>query len=257
MARSWVSVAFTLSWVSLVLTIIAFVCGLVVSGVTSSSATLGFALENAVDFLSSALVCWRFWGGGKAVPEAQLEQREKRASVGIAISFVILAFVVGGVAIGHLSTHERPSDVTVLIALSVPSAIAFGLLGGLKMWVGQATSSASMKKDAACSLCGAVLSLGVIVGALAVGADERLWFVDALVAVVVALLLLSYGCFVLVKNAKQNNAWWTWRFWQESSVTSRAARHRHAGQMTEIGEQMPRHGLAESEPRLVVAVDAV
>ena len=83
--------AFVLSWVSLLLTVAAFVVGCAVAAVTSSSATLGFALENAVDFLSSALVCWRFYGGGKSVPEAKLEEREKRASVGIALSFVVLA----------------------------------------------------------------------------------------------------------------------------------------------------------------------
>ena len=48
--RSWVSIAFTLSWISLILTVIAFICGLVVASVSGSSATLGFALENAVDF---------------------------------------------------------------------------------------------------------------------------------------------------------------------------------------------------------------
>ena len=73
------------------------------------------------------------------------------------------------------------------------------------MWVGMATDSASMKKDAACSLCGCVLSLGVCVGAAAVGADERIWWLDALVALLVSTGLLLYGSGVLFKNARQGN----------------------------------------------------
>ena len=65
--------AYVVSWISMVCTVVALVLGLVVSVISKSSATLGFALENAVDTISSALVLWRFWGGGAVVPEAVLE----------------------------------------------------------------------------------------------------------------------------------------------------------------------------------------
>jgi divalent metal cation (Fe/Co/Zn/Cd) transporter len=210
--------AFALSWISLLLTVVAFVAGLVVAVNTSSSATLGFALENAVDFFSSALVCWRFWGGGATVPESELVLREKRASVGIAMSFVVLACVVGGVASGHLGAHERPSDLGILVSLAAPSAVCFGVLGALKMWVGLSTRSPSMRKDAACSLCGAFLSVGTCVSAGAVTADESVWFLDALVAILVSVGLLLYGAYVLAKNAAQRNRWWTASFWWQPSA---------------------------------------
>ena len=75
--------AYVLSWVSLVCTVAAFFAGLVISISARSAATLGYALENWVDSLSSILVLWRFWGGGKTVPEEQLAQREKRASIAV------------------------------------------------------------------------------------------------------------------------------------------------------------------------------
>jgi divalent metal cation (Fe/Co/Zn/Cd) transporter len=224
MGHSWTWWAYALSWISLVVTILAFIAGLVVAAVTASSATLGFALENAVDFFSSALVCWRFWGGGASVPEATLELREKRASVGIAISFIVLAIVVGSVASAHLSHAERPSDVGVLVGLAAPSALAFGALGFAKWRVGVATQSPSLKKDAACSLCGAVLSLGVCVGAAAVGADEALWWVDALVALLVSVGLLLYGAFTLYKNGVQGNRWWRASFWSARHGTPQPRR---------------------------------
>eukprot|EP00322_Chrysochromulina_rotalis_P028669 CAMPEP_0115851422 /NCGR_PEP_ID=MMETSP0287-20121206/12475_1 /TAXON_ID=412157 /ORGANISM="Chrysochromulina rotalis, Strain UIO044" /LENGTH=321 /DNA_ID=CAMNT_0003305457 /DNA_START=32 /DNA_END=998 /DNA_ORIENTATION=- len=244
--------AFFLAWLSLLLTVIAFAVGLSLAFVTSSSATLGFALENAVDFLSSVLVCWRFWGGGTSVPEATLALREKRASVGIAIAFILLAIVVGGVAIGHMASEEAPSHVGALLGLAVPSAMAFGTLGGLKLWVGIMTDSPAMRKDGLCSLCGALLSVGVIAGVIATDSSHgAVWWVDAMVAIVVSVGLLLHGILsafalsalafcihiqtslslmpasilsltvfsltdrtALIKNWQQGNKWWTAAFWR-------------------------------------------
>lgn len=220
-SRPGVREAYVVSLVSLVITVLALVLGLVVTFASSSSATLGFALENAVDTFSSALVLWRFWGGGASVPEATLELREKRASVGIAASFVLLGCVVGGVAIQHLTTHDELKEVGTLYALAVPSMLIFFVLGSLKLRIGRATDSASMKKDAACSLCGSLLSLGVILGAALSQNDDRLWFFDALVALVIAAALFAYGLLVLVKNARQRNRWWTAAFWSQGLAASR------------------------------------
>ena len=225
------SEAFLLSWISLLVTVVAFVAGLIVAVATASSATLGFALENAVDFVSSALVCWRFQGGGKSIPEATLELREKRASVGIALSFVALAFVVGGVASGHLSTHESPSNVGALLGLAVPSVLLFSGLGGLKLWVGIATKSPSMKKDAACSLCGALLSLAVCIGvAASEGTDGDVWWFDAMMALLVSICLLIYGAGVLIKNALDGMQWWLPEFW----ITAHDRKHKGVVKVGEL-----------------------
>ena len=147
--------AYLISWLSLALTGLAFVIGLAVATSSNSSATLGFALENAVDGISSALVLWRFWGGGHSIPVAELELREKRASVGIAIAFVVLAVTVGGTASAHISEHSVPGNVAALLGVSAPSVVVFTVLGAVKLHLGFATHSPSLKKDAACSLCGA------------------------------------------------------------------------------------------------------
>ena len=207
--------AYLISWVSLALTGIAFVVGLIVATSSNSSATLGFALENAVDGISSALVLWRFWGGGHSIPVAELELREKRASVGIALAFVVLAVTVGGTASAHISEHSVPSNVEALLGVSAPSVVVFAVLGAIKLHLGFATHSPSLKKDAACSLCarrlqpmyarlqpheselqphaprcGALLSLGVCIGTAV--AHEAWWF-DAVVALLVSGALLLHA----------------------------------------------------------------
>lgn len=109
--------------------VLAVVTGVIIAVAARSAATLGFALENAVDTLSSVLVLWRFWGGG-TVPEHVLESREKRASIGIGCSFVILAIVVGGVAARNLALAHEPDEVTTLIAFAAPSAVIFAVRAG-------------------------------------------------------------------------------------------------------------------------------
>ena len=224
--------AYIISWVSLVLTVIGLIVGLVVSVLTKSSATLGFALENAVDGISSVLVLWRFWGGGKGQSEGALAMREKRASVGIAIVFVILAITVGTAGGQHLASHGELDHIHVLLGLAVPSVLIFGALGVVKVMLGNKTKSPSLKKDGACSLCGALLSLGVAVGA-ALHDIPSMWWFDGAVALSVAIALGVSGLYTLWKNARQSNAWWTVRFWLKAQVASSRPPPEHAPPIVE------------------------
>lgn len=216
-----------LSWCSIVFTLAAVISGLIVGAKTNSAAELGFAIENGVDFISSLIVLWRF-GGGRPIPSEELELRELRASVGIALSFVALAIVCTAVAVSHLKLNEPVTHVESLLALSIPSFIVFAVLGGLKLWVGISTKSYAMKKDAACSICGAVLSLGVVIG---VAADQHsggdVWWFDAIVALVVSFVLFVYGMADLVKNRRYQ--WWSCRFWKTPTVRGEAAKRAEKG----------------------------
>jgi len=205
--------AFLVSWLSVVITVLATLVGIAVATRSGSSAILGFALENFVDTFSSLLLVWRFWGGGTSVSEYILELREKRASVGIAFAFCVLAFVVGGMALSHLAAHHETEDSASLLLLAAPSVVVFLVLGVLKAHIGAETDSPSMKKDAACTLCGAVLSLGVCVGVFLAKANAALWWTDAAVALMVSAGLLAHGVHTLAKNARQHNKWWTQQWW--------------------------------------------
>lgn len=199
----------------MVFTVLGFIIGLAVSIVTGSSATLGYALENAVDSFSSGLVLWRFWGGGKAgsPSEEELELREKRSSIGIAIAFMVLGFVVGGVASSHLAHETEPDKLTALLSLSIPSVPIFGVLGLAKLYVGTKIDSPSLKKDGICSVCGSGLSLGVSIGGLLLLGGADAWWLDGTIAVLVSLGLFGYGFYTLHKAFEEGNKWWTAAFW--------------------------------------------
>lgn len=59
-----------------------------------SSALLGYGLEALVDVWSSVLVLWRFWNDpdGEGQYFLVTRRREQRASVGIAVTFILIGF---------------------------------------------------------------------------------------------------------------------------------------------------------------------
>jgi divalent metal cation (Fe/Co/Zn/Cd) transporter len=209
--------AFQISIVSAIVTVIAFIAGLSISISTHSSATLGYSLENLVDLVSSLIVLWRFHGGDTANKE-ELQKREKRASIGIALLMVILAICVFSVAVEHLAEGHAPSALHQLISLSVPSLLIFLILGILKFNIAIKTQSPAMKKDAVCSLGGAILSLGVLIGVGLFQSDDAIWWFDAFVAIIISILLGLYGVRTVVKNILEDKKYWTMKFWMEGKV---------------------------------------
>lgn len=219
MFKATVSDAYNISVISMVFTVIAFVAGLLISIATKSAATLGYSLENLVDSISSALVLWRFWGGGKTVPIEELEQREKRASIAIGVTFIFLAVAVVAVAGQHLANSEEPDDPLTLMILSIPSVIVFGVLGIGKLWLGSRAQldSSSLRKDGLCSVCGSLLSVAVLVSSSLQYAGDGIWWLDGAAAVAISAGLFVVGMRTMVHNALQGNRFWDPRFWTMDS----------------------------------------
>ena len=223
--------AYNVSVASLVLTVCAFCAGLAISIHSSSSAALGYALENGVDAIGSVLVLWRFWGAG-IVSEAQLELREKRADVGIAVMFVLLGWLVAINGMATLASHEEADNHSFLLGLSVPSAFLFGGLGFYKLRIAHEVDSMALRKDGFCSLAGACLSCGVLIGYFLM-VEAGIWWADGVVAIIVGLVLVVAGALSLKKNVALR--WWSRQFWVTEA--SRAATKRRArAEMSDLSD---------------------
>ena len=223
--------AYNVSVASLILTVCVFCAGLAISVHSSSSAALGYALENGVDAIGSVLVLWRFWGAG-TVSEAQLELREKRADVGIAIMFVLLGWLVAINGMATLASHEEADNHSFLLGLSVPSAFLFGFLGFYKLRIAHEVDSMALRKDGFCSLAGACLSCGVLVGYFLM-VEAGIWWADGTVAIIVGFVLVVAGATSLKKNLALR--WWSRQFWVTEA--SRAATKRRArAEMSDLSD---------------------
>lgn len=196
--------AFRLSWISLVITVIAAGIGIAYFVLSDSALMLCFGLENLVDFLSSAVVLWRFYcpsGEVDPVMEALLQKREKRAS--IAISF-ILALLGFGVMLAAVDDFEEKGDgedekwIRSIIIIAAVSFLIFLTLTVFKFRYGRLLHSASLIKDGMCSLIGTILSGSLLVNSFIIWRAEQAWFLDPIVAIACGLISLYVGARALV-----------------------------------------------------------
>jgi len=211
--------AYELSVLSLVASFIAILMGAISSVQTRSATALGYCLENAVDFLGSVLVLWRFAGN---VSKEVLDSREQRADAGISMMFIVLGIVVGIDGVKDLLYRDKDRDVVELIALYAPSLVVFVLLGCAKIHVGRAVKSSSLRKDGMCSLAGALLSAGVLLSAV-IEELTPIWWIDSLVAVIVAMGLASKGAHSLTLFARKGLRFWTADFWRGDDALAAAS----------------------------------
>jgi hypothetical protein len=184
---------------------------------------VGFGLEATLDGISSALVIWRFKtpkgrehanaeaaANFKAVRDAK---RERNSGIGIGATFVFSsALLLCSAAYKALSWDaERPEHklgeqegANISVLLSVPSAVIFGALALAKFRLAAQLDSEVLRKDALCSVLGAVLALIVTVAGLAeeaAGGDpQTMAQVDASASAVIALILLVEGSRTLWHN---------------------------------------------------------
>ncbi|GMI46280.1 hypothetical protein TrCOL_g2126 [Triparma columacea] len=144
---------------------------------------------------------------------AKLDSREKRASILIACVLFVLGITVLSVAVEHLVEESHGTNNGLLIGLSFPSAVVFSALAVVKFRMADMLGSPSFKKDAICSMFGAILSIGVFLGTCIKSANEGAWWIDGVVAVVVALICMWVGLRTMLKNADEGNKYWTYEFW--------------------------------------------
>lgn len=215
--------AFVLSWISLVVTIIAAIVGVVGSVSLQSPLLLVYGLENFIDFFSSAIVVWRFYTPSSQLNEqdadrdARLEAREKRASVAITVVIATLGFSAILSSVNNLVDGDEASvnDLWTLYYLSFVSFLVFGSLALLKLRYAAQLKSSSLKKDGICSTIGAILALALFVNTFVdLSSHGSLWWLDPVVAFVCGIGCLIYGLRGIYKAYVRDNlpifsiSWW-------------------------------------------------
>lgn len=207
--------AFWLSWISLVCTTIAAIGGLVGFSKTESTLILAFGLENVVDFISSAVVLWRFYcpHGGNEAKMAELEKREERASLAISIVIGILGLFVFSVGIADMLERDKDTDLSLLFIISFISIIVFGSFTIIKFKYANDLDSPSLHKDGVCSLIGTCLSASLLFTTAIVDSAPGAWYIDPIVSLIIGVSATVYGFRVVIKMMQDgvpifNPGWW-------------------------------------------------
>mmetsp|Transcript_1551 Transcript_1551/g.2347 ORF Transcript_1551/g.2347 Transcript_1551/m.2347 type:complete len:273 (-) Transcript_1551:97-915(-) len=207
--------AFYLSWVSLVCTIIAAVGGLVGYSKTESTLILTFGLENFVDFISSAVVLWRFYcpHGTDEAQLAILQKREERASVAISIVIGLLGIFVFVIGITDMLKEDVDTDLSLLFAISFVSILVFGTLSIVKFKYSNDLNSPSLYKDGICSLIGTCLSASLLLTTAIIEHAPGAWYIDPVVSLIIGITSIVYGFRVVFHMVGQgvpifHPDWW-------------------------------------------------
>ncbi len=140
------------------------------------------------------VVMWRFYLPRKDPDrEALLMKREKRASIAISFILALLGVAVLIAALEDFAHKETKDDLRVISIVSIVSVVVFGCMTIVKFHMGKKLQSASLKKDAICSLIGTILSASLFVNTLIIMGQSKAWWLDPFVAFSCAIGSLIYG----------------------------------------------------------------
>lgn len=177
----------TLSWVSLLWMTAEGLVGLWAGIVARSIALIAWALSSAVEGMASVIVIWRFTGA-----RAMSETSELHAQRAVAVSFWLLAPYVLVEAVHKLVTREAPSPSPLGIALTAASLVLMPVLGIAKRQLGRRLQSAATAGEGTQNMLCAYLA-GAVLAGLALNWWLGWWWIDPLIAVLVAAVAVKEG----------------------------------------------------------------
>ncbi|XP_032241347.2 transmembrane protein 163 isoform X2 [Nematostella vectensis] len=196
LTEKWRLAAMGLSIASIIINLALGVAYFFLSEVTWSSAAFGFAFQVLLDCLSSIVVLWRFYGieGRK-----YSYQRERRACLGIGISFVVSSIVISAKAIHTLVINEEPKRSMNLLFVSGTSVFLLFSMAYIKYLVAYKTDSRALRIDAFNTSAGGVMAFAVTLTSILYEHSNKIWFLDATVALGISLVFFLYGVRTIIE----------------------------------------------------------
>lgn len=194
----WWRAAIIISVASAYITLLLSVSSFVSSGISDSSAAFAIAFDAMLGMTSSCVIVWRFYKGanGRLGP-----LKEKRACTVIAACFILSGLMMFCRAIDCLVGNKEPQKTTSLLIISSVGFVCYMGLFYVKYCVADKLKSLALRTDSIDSGLGAAMALGLILSTVIYQQTHKSWFLDASIALVIALVTFGYGIKVLVNIA--------------------------------------------------------
>ena len=198
-----VSKAVRLSWLTVVYNVVE---GLVSIGFgirDDSVALAGFGVDSFIEVASALVVLWRFRGelglsGSLALAD------ERRATRVIGWLFVALSVGTAAASAFKIWRHEGPDTTIPGVVISLASLAFMFYLWTAKRTVARALDSATVAKDADCSLACIKLSFVLLFGSLLYWLSPSWWWVDSAAAIALAFLIGREGVATVRAAARED-----------------------------------------------------
>ncbi len=153
----------------------------------SSIALIGFGADSLIEAAAGLIVVWRFAGHRQ-----HSDSSERRAQQAIAVTFCLLAALVGVDAVRALANGDHAAASWVGIGLAAVTAPTMPLLARAKRQAGEHIGSSATVSESAQNMLCAYLSIALLIG---LGANALLgwWWADPVTALLIAAVALREG----------------------------------------------------------------
>lgn len=199
--KYWTQCAVLLSLVSVLLQLLIGVTIFVLSMMQRSSGGLGLAINSLLDVLTTVVVIWRY--GCEKRQNKKGAEMERLACILISILFIISGIAIEAKACFNLSRKWIPFfKPQVLLPIEITTAIIYGGLTWAKFFLAKKLDSKSLFVDGVNTACGFLMAIMQLVSIL-VYHEAKLWFLDSLSAIVIALFIFVFGIKLLFSSTKK------------------------------------------------------
>jgi divalent metal cation (Fe/Co/Zn/Cd) transporter len=188
---TWMTYARMLAVVTVVYNVIEGLVSMGFGASDESMALFGFGADSFIEVGSALLVLWRLKAGEGCT--ATRLRRERKATWGIAVLFLLLAMGITVGSIAQLVTHRHPDTTLPGVIISLVSLSGMVWLWRSKQVAAAALNSQTLKGDAACSLACIQLSAVLFAGSILFVFWPALWWVDSLAALVLCGFIAKEG----------------------------------------------------------------
>lgn len=177
-----------LAWVSLVVVGFEGVVGLWQGLAAGSIALTGWALGAIPEAMAGAVVIWRFTGARTLSPTA-----ERRAQIGVAVSFWINAPYIAAESLRHLFGDQRTEGSVIGIAITAVAVLVMPILGRAQRRLGTRLGSAATVGEGVQNYLCAIQAAAVLVGLTLTTQWSGGWWLDPLIGLGVAAVSIWQG----------------------------------------------------------------
>lgn len=192
--QKWRNAALAVSIASLVASVIfgaASIFGLVT---TDSSSVFASALDTLLAVFSASVVIWRFYDNGKIAPK-----KEKCGSIAFGIAFTVDGVIVIAIASFHLVDETSPKHSNLLWPVLMGFSFVYCVLAILEYWISKRLSSSVLVSLCIDDAVTSGLLLGMAIGELLLDQFPFVWYLDHILAIALAFVILGCGIKILVE----------------------------------------------------------
>lgn len=177
-----------LAWISLALVAVQGVVGLWQGLAAGSVALTGWALSAVPEGLAGVMVIWRFTGD-----RALSDSAERRAQIGVAVSFWLSAPYIAAESVHHLLGEHRTHTAVIGIAVTAAAAVVMPVLGRAQRRLAVRLASAATAGEGVQNYLCATQAAAVLVGLAVTATWSGGWWLDPAIGLGVAAVAVWQG----------------------------------------------------------------